>query len=127
MHKFRRTLVARPLEDRLARQIAQRLRRCLVTLRLERKLSRLAVVHRTGINWKRIRALEEGSQVACLDEVVKLARVYGVGNCELITAAVRVGPETLQCVSACTGSRHKSDLPVSRRGSRKRGKRRPPL
>jgi len=37
-----------------------------VALRLKHQLSRLAVVERAGINWKRIRALEEGRQAPCV-------------------------------------------------------------
>ena len=47
-------------------------------LRLEHRLSRVAVVERTGINWKRIRNIEEGSTVACLDELVQLASLFSV-------------------------------------------------
>jgi hypothetical protein len=66
------------------RQIARKFGRQILQLRCERGLPRLAVVQRTGINWKRIRALEEGRQVARLDEVIELARLYGVDPIALV-------------------------------------------
>ena len=56
----------------------------MLALRLKHRLSRVVVVERTGINWKRIRAIEEGSTVVCLDEIVKPASLYSVPPIKLI-------------------------------------------
>ena len=84
MHTYKAPTAVRLPKDQLARQIAQAQARCIVALRLKRKLPRVAVVERTGINWKRIRGIEEGSQVACLDELVKLAGLFRISPIKLI-------------------------------------------
>jgi hypothetical protein len=55
-----------------------------LSLRLDHRLSRVVVVERTGLNSKRIRHLEEGSAVACLHELAKLASLYSVRPMNLI-------------------------------------------
>jgi len=70
------------------RQIARKFGRQILRLRHDSGLPRLAVVQRTGINWKRIRALEEGRQVARLDEIFVLARLYVVDPIALIEKSV---------------------------------------
>lgn len=84
MHTYKPPVAVRLPEDRLTRRIAQRQARRILALRLGRRLSRLSVVGRTGINWKRIRALEEGSSVACIDEVMKLAALFSIHPITLI-------------------------------------------
>jgi hypothetical protein len=74
--------------DPLERSIAEAFGRRNVALRLTRRLSRLVVVERTGINWKRFRALEEARQTPCLHEVVKLAALYGVRHGRLLSAVM---------------------------------------
>lgn len=71
-------------KDPLARQIAQSQARRILALRLGHRLSRVVIVERTRINWKRIRSIEEGSTVACLDELVKLASLFSVRPIKLI-------------------------------------------
>lgn len=88
VHRYRPKPPRRPLADPLSRQIAEDFGRRIVALRLKRKLPRVAVVKRTGINWKRIRALEEGWQVAALDEVAKLAALYRVSYNVLMRSAI---------------------------------------
>jgi hypothetical protein len=80
VHKYRPGAPRRPLADPLSQRIAADFGRCILALRLECKLPRSIVVAQTGINWKRLRALEEGWQVAALDEVAKLVAVYGVNQ-----------------------------------------------
>jgi len=89
VHKFRPASRPSPLRDPLERAIAEAFGREIVALRLKHQLSRLVVVQRTGINWKRIRGLEEGRQAPCLHEVVKLASLYGVMQGKLAGAAMR--------------------------------------
>lgn len=76
MHAYKPPVAVQLPEDPLVRQIARSQARRILALRLEHRLSRLVVVDRTQINWKRIRSIEEGSTVACLDELVKLASLF---------------------------------------------------
>lgn len=76
-------------KQQLKRRIARKFGRQILQRRFERGLPRLTVVQRTGINWKRIRALEEGRQFARLDEVVALARLYGVDPIEMVEKSTR--------------------------------------
>ena len=78
MHAYKPPVTVRLPKDPLTRQIARSQARRILSLRLEHRLSRLVVVERTGINWKRIRSIEEGSTVAGLDELAKLASVFSV-------------------------------------------------
>jgi len=75
--------------QQLKRRIARKFGRQILQLRREREFPRLTVVWRTGINWKRIRALEEGRQVARLDEVIALARLYGVDPIAMVEKSTR--------------------------------------
>ena len=84
MHAYKPPVTVRSSRDPLTRQIARSQAQRMLTLRLKHRLSRMVVVERTGINWKRIRALEEGSTVVCLDEIVKLASLYSVQSIKLI-------------------------------------------
>jgi hypothetical protein len=84
MHTYKPPVTIRVSKDPVARQIAQSQARCILALRLKHRLSRVAVVERTGVNWKRIRSIEEGSTVACLDELVKLASLFSVRPIRLI-------------------------------------------
>jgi hypothetical protein len=84
MHGYKPPVTVRLPKDPLTRRIAQSQARRILSLRLEHRLSRVVVVERTGINWKRIRGLEEGSRVACLDELAKLASLYSVRPMKLI-------------------------------------------
>jgi hypothetical protein len=84
MHAYKPPVTARVPKDPLTRQIARSQARRILALRLQHRLSRVVVVERTGINWKRIRGMEEGSTVACLDELVKLASLYSVQPIKLI-------------------------------------------
>jgi len=84
MQAYKPPVAVRLPKDPLTRRIAQSQARCILSLRLEHRLSRVVVVERTGINWKRIRAIEEGSTVACLDELAKLASLYSVRPIKLI-------------------------------------------
>lgn len=89
VHKFRPPLRGSPIADPLERSIAEAFGPRIVALRLKHQLSRLVVVERSGINWKRLRGLEEGRQVACLHEVVKLAALYGVSHGRLFGQVMR--------------------------------------
>jgi hypothetical protein len=84
MHAYKPPVTVRLPEDPLTRQIAQSQARRILALRLEHRLSRVVVVERTGINWKRIRNIEEGLTVACLDELAKLASLFSVPPMKLI-------------------------------------------
>ena len=84
MHAYNPPVTARLPKDPLTRRIARSQAHRVLALRLKRRLSRVFIVERTGINWKRIRALEEGSTVVCLDEIVKLASLYSVQSIKLI-------------------------------------------
>lgn len=84
MHAYKPPVTVRLPKDPLTRQIAQSQARRILALRLEHRLSRVVVVDRTGINWKRIRGIEEGSTVACLDELAKLASLFSVRPMKLI-------------------------------------------
>jgi transcriptional regulator with XRE-family HTH domain len=84
IHAFRPALRGSPIADPLERSIAEAFGRRIVALRLKHELSRLVVVERTGINWKRIRALEEGRAAPGLHEVVKLAAIYGTRRAALL-------------------------------------------
>ncbi len=88
LHRFKAPPVARRLKDPLKRQIAEEFARRIVRLRLDARLSRLVVVQRTGINWKKLCALEEGVMLARLDDVVKLAIAYRVDASKLLSAAL---------------------------------------
>lgn len=77
--------------DRLVRQIAREQARLILALRLGQGFSRLAVVKRTGINWKRIRGFEQGDHVASLDELVKLAIVFSVRPLTLMRKMIASG------------------------------------
>jgi hypothetical protein len=50
----------------------------------------VVVVERTRINWKRIRSIEEGSTVASLDELVKLASLFSIRPIKLIQEILSV-------------------------------------
>jgi len=76
--------------DPLARKIAQSQARRILALRLEYRLSRVVVVERTRINWKRIRSIEEGSTVVCLDELVKLASLFSIQPIKLVQEILSV-------------------------------------
>lgn len=89
MHQFRPTTRPSRLKDPLERAIAEAFGREIVALRLQHGLSRLQVVERSGLNWKRIRGLEEGRQAPCLHEIVKLAALYGTTHDSLIVTALR--------------------------------------
>ena len=91
MHAYKPPVAVRLPKDPLARQIAQSQARRILALRLEHRLSRVVVVERTGINWKRIRNIEEGSTVACLNELVKLASLYSVPPIKLIQEILSPG------------------------------------
>lgn len=108
MHAYKPPVAVRLPEDPLTRQIAQSQARRILALRLEHRLSRVVVVERTRINWKRIRSIEEGSTVACLDELVKLASLFSVPPIELIQ-------EIMSSVKGATRKR------VSARRARSRG------
>ena len=84
MHAYKPPVTVRSPRNPLTRQIARSQAQRMLTLRRKHRLSRVVVVERTGINWKRIRAIEEGSTVVCLDEVVKLASLYSVQSIKLI-------------------------------------------
>ena len=84
MHAYNPPVTARLPKDPLTRRIARSQAHRMLALRFKHRLSRVVVVERTGINWKRIRAIEEGSTVACLDEIVKLASLYSVRPIKLI-------------------------------------------
>ena len=84
MHTYKPPVAVRLPEDPVTRRIAKSQARHILWLRLEHRLSRVAVVERTRINWKRIRSIEEGSAVACLDELVKLASLFSVRPIKLI-------------------------------------------
>jgi hypothetical protein len=71
---------------------ARKFGRQILQLRCETGLPRLAEVQRTGINWKRIRALEEGRPVARLDEVIALARLCGVDPIALFKKSTSTSP-----------------------------------
>ena len=89
MHQFKPSVRPGPLRDPLERAIAEEFGRLIVELRLKSGLSRLVVVQRSGINWKRIRGLEEGRQAPCLHEILKLATLYGVGCGRLIETIIQ--------------------------------------
>jgi hypothetical protein len=78
MHPYRPSARPNRLKDPLRRAIAERFGRRLVALRTGAKLSRHEVVLRTRFYWGRMRDLEEGWQVPALDDVLKLAALYGV-------------------------------------------------
>lgn len=99
MHAYKPPVTVRLTKDPVTRQIAQSQAHRMSALRLEHRLSRVVVVERTGINWKRIRGIEEGSTVVCLDEVVKLACLYSVRPIELIQ----------EIMSPAKGAAHKGD------------------
>jgi hypothetical protein len=84
MHAYKPPVTVRLPKDPLTRRIAQSQARRILSLRLEHRLSRVVVVERTGSNWKRIRHLEEGSTITCLDELAKLASLYSVRPIKLI-------------------------------------------
>ena len=86
MHAYNPPVTARLPKDPLTRRIARSQAHRVLALRLKRRLSRVFIVERTGINWKRIRAIEEGSTVVCLDEIVKLASLYPMPPIRLIQA-----------------------------------------
>jgi hypothetical protein len=90
IHKYRSAPPRRPLSDPLSRQIAEDFGRTIVALRVARKLPRVAVVERTGINWKRLRALDDGWQVATLDECVRLADIYEVSRKGLLAQTIKI-------------------------------------
>ena len=103
VHAFRPSPRGSPITDPLERSIAEAFGRRIVALRLKHKLSRLVVVERTGINWKRIRALEEGRQAPCVHEVVKLAGFYGVRHGRLLSTVTRAAISSLvQSISSTT-------------------------
>ena len=89
MHKLRPVVIRHPIPDPVERAIAEAFARKIVALRLKHQLSRLVVVQRTGINWKRIRALEEGRAAPGLHEVVKLAALYGMRHGQMIATATK--------------------------------------
>src|SRR5215469_7239890 len=91
MHRYKLPGAVRLPEDPLTRRVARGQARCVLALRLERRLSRLFVVKQTGINWKRIRGLEEGAHVACLDELVKLAALFSIRPLTLIREVMAYG------------------------------------
>lgn len=93
MHAYKPPEFVRLPDDRVARQIAQAQARCILALRLHHRLSRVVVVDRTGINWKRVRGIEEGSQVACLDELVKLATLFSISPIKLIREIMPLKPK----------------------------------
>lgn len=109
MHAYRPPVTVRLPKDPLARRIAQSQAHCILALRLDHRLSRVTVVERTRINWKRIRSIEEGSTVACLDELVKLASLFSVRPIKLIQ----------EIMSPVMGAAQKG---VSAQPSRSRGK-----
>jgi hypothetical protein len=92
IHAFRPSLRGSPIADPLERAIAEAFAKRIVALRIKHQLSRLIVVQRTGINWKRIRALEEGRQVANLADVAKLAGLYRVRRGDLLRMAYNARP-----------------------------------
>ena len=93
IHRYRAATPRKPLRDPLSRQITQDFGQTILALRLAQRLPRLTVVERTGINWKRLRALEEGWQVAALDEVVRIAELYRVNGKRLLPNALNFGAE----------------------------------
>lgn len=88
MHTYKAPASVRLPKDKVARQIAKSQAQRLLVLRLKHRLPRLALVERTGINWKRIRGIEEGSQIASLDEIVKLAKAFSISPMKLIREVV---------------------------------------
>ena len=107
MHTYKPPAAVRLPEDPVARQIARSQARRILALRLEHRLSRVAVVERSRINWKRIRCIEEGSAVACLDEIVKLASVFSVRPIKLIQEIMSPKGATRKGIGA-QGSRSRS-------------------
>lgn len=100
MHTYKLPVAVRLPEEPVARQIAQSQARRILALRLEHRLSRVVVVERTRINWKRIRSIEEGSSVACLDELVKLASLFSIRPIKLIQEIMSPKRTTPKGVSA---------------------------
>jgi hypothetical protein len=90
MHTYKPPVAVRLPADSLARKIAQSQARRILALRLEHRMSRVVVVERTRINWKRIRSIEEGSTVACLDELVRLAWLFSMQPKKLIQEILSV-------------------------------------
>lgn len=84
MHTYKHPIAARLPKDPLTRQIAQAQASRLLSLRLQHRLSRVVAVESTGINWKRIRSIEESSQIASLDAIAKLAALFEVDPPRLI-------------------------------------------
>jgi len=85
MHRVRPPTRKNPLKDPIERAIAESFSKQIVTLRVVRTLSRHEVIRSEAINhWRRLRQLEDGHRVPCLDEVVKLAQLYGVSYIKLI-------------------------------------------
>jgi len=104
VHAFRPSLRGSPIADPLERSIAEAFGHRIVALRLKHQLSRLVVVERTGINWKRLRALEEARQAPCVHEVVKLAALYGVRHRRLLSAVIRAA--TARLMVGCYPGEH---------------------
>jgi ribosome-binding protein aMBF1 (putative translation factor) len=93
MHNFvkRRTRRSTRIKDPVERAIAESFGHLIVALRIKQKQSRHVVVQRVGINWKRIRQLEEGTVIVCLHEVVKLAKLYHVSYAKLLRDTLQDG------------------------------------
>jgi hypothetical protein len=93
------TFVRRPIKDPLGRSISAEFGRRILALRMEARISRAMVHKRTGIYWKRIRQLEEGWAVAALDEIVRVADLYGVKHSALVDGLIgeaKRGKKTLK-------------------------------
>ena len=72
------------IKDPVARAIAESFGRLIVAQRTRQNLARRVVVQRLGISNKRVRQLEKGGAIVRLDEVVKLAHLYGVNHARLL-------------------------------------------
>src|SRR5665213_1473350 len=93
IHRFPYQTHAPKIEDPVARTVAALVGSRLAALRMDRGLPRYVVAQRTGIHAMRITKLEEGSSVARLDEIVKLARVYGADRALVLEDMLGQGPE----------------------------------
>lgn len=112
MHRYRPPVTVRLPEDPVARVILQSQARSILAQRLKHRLPRIAVVERTGIYWKRVRGIEEGSIVARLDELVKLASLFSVQPIKLIREIV--SPQEMTSRKAARGRPLRSVKPSAR-------------
>lgn len=88
MHQYRPSGRKNWLRDPLKIRIAKAFGARIVPLRIDAKLSRRQVALRTGIEWSRVRKLEEGRSVPSLVDVVRFAELYQVKPGELLDEVV---------------------------------------